>query len=283
MTLFVALDEPSVIFPDCAVPPMRIVPVVKPDPIVIVEVAAPANRKFPVPTSIVTPVVPVFEPIVIDLLVASCPIEIAPVPVVTVNTPLVLAIDTPPVPAVTAIPPAAFDAPMVMALEDASVDEIAVARTELILIPPPSALREIAFAEVDPVAVSAIPPETDVRAREVSEVPKSTVNSIVSEVPPSVVKLIAPGALSVLVNEIAPASVISIAPVTARVPPMVVLPVTVALPVTVKLPLSIVTFPDWTSRTVPAPPVIVTVEKVDPPPAPVALHVAVPPLKEVRK
>jgi hypothetical protein len=220
---------------------------------------------------------------VIDLAVASLPIVIAPVPEVTATGPLEAAIAIPAVPELIDTPPAAFEAVMLIAVVAASVEVIAVDKTEFIFIPPAKALRLIAFAEVEPVAVADIPPAVELRANELTPVPCNTFNSKVSEVPPLVVRLIAPGALSVLVREIADESVRSNGPLSVTVPVTSRLPSTVKFPEErVRFPLSIVTFPDCTSKTVPAPPVIVTVLNVPPEVPPRVDQVADPAIIEVR-
>src|SRR5208283_3453687 len=98
-TIFVPLDEPSVIVPVCAVPPIRVVPVVKLVPIVIVVVAAPSTRKFPVPAFKVSEDAPVAFPIAITVAAAAFAMDtvcVVPVdaPVKTLNA-YVPAVPTP--------------------------------------------------------------------------------------------------------------------------------------------------------------------------------------------
>jgi hypothetical protein len=67
LTVCASVEEPSVMSPVCAVPPILIVPATVEAPTVYVEPPTPSRLKFPVPTFWLIPVVPVVFPIDITL------------------------------------------------------------------------------------------------------------------------------------------------------------------------------------------------------------------------
>jgi len=105
-TVDVAEDDPTVVMPDCAEPPIVIVPVVVDGPIAYVEAATPSKTKLPLPTYRAKLAAPVASPITI-VLAASVPISIVFPPPFGANPPdpatIVKAPDDPPM-VVAAVP-----------------------------------------------------------------------------------------------------------------------------------------------------------------------------------